>query len=395
MLIRWNKVIMLKKHTVFVLILIPFLLGMFSNHLISKYRKSADKTRESLLRSVHDPTVQQTDYFIIVLIISAPNNYDRRNAIRKTWLQWSDKVMSSGLKPDHLFIPQYREFKYLELETITEQQNLLDNYKKRLDSNPQNIRTPAKSVKHFFAVGVEKLSDDVLTSLEEEQSIYGDLLTIPMDDDYFFLTEKLLQSIKLIQSKYNYRYMLKCDDDSFVKLNVIHEELKVYEAKLHQNIDAYSDYVPPNLYWGYFNGRAQIKLRGKWRENNFKLCDKYLPYALGGGYVIDWGIGKYLSDNMNSLVTLISEDVSVGMWLTPLKSVYRKHDVRFDTTYMPRNCQNYHIVLHKRTIADMFNLYENRLCTFKNANNTKIRRPIEYYYDWDKLPSSCCDYPVN
>ncbi len=31
-------------------------------------------------------------------------------------------------------------------------------------------------------------------------------------------------------------------------------------------------------------------VQGKWAERNYKLCDRYIPYALGGGYILGNGI---------------------------------------------------------------------------------------------------------
>ncbi len=41
-----------------------------------------------------------------------------------------------------------------------------------------------------------------------------------------------------------------------------------------------------SLYWGFFDGRAPVQKSGKWAESNYVLCDTYVPYALGGGYVL-------------------------------------------------------------------------------------------------------------
>jgi galactosylxylosylprotein 3-beta-galactosyltransferase len=43
---------------------------------------------------------------------------------------------------------------------------------------------------------------------------------------------------------------------------------------------------PKGLYWGFFDGRAPVQIQGKWAEKDYKICDRYLPYALGGGYVL-------------------------------------------------------------------------------------------------------------
>ena len=69
------------------------------------------------------------------------------------------------------------------------------------------------------------------------------------------------------------KYLLKVDDDSYVQLPLVLEELK------NSNFDK-------SLYWGFFDGRGPVFLKGKWAEKEYHLCDKYIPYALGGGYVL-------------------------------------------------------------------------------------------------------------
>lgn len=42
-------------------------------------------------------------------------------------------------------------------------------------------------------------------------------------------------------------------------------------------------------------------LNGKWQEKDWFLCDNYLPYALGGGYVISRSIVDYVGRNADIL----------------------------------------------------------------------------------------------
>ena len=42
--------------------------------------------------------------------------------------------------------------------------------------------------------------------------------------------------------------------------------------KLHRDDQGKPD---PNLYWGFFDGRAPVQTRGKWADPNYKLCDRY------------------------------------------------------------------------------------------------------------------------
>ncbi len=94
------------------------------------------------------------------------------------------------------------------------------------------------------------------------------------------------------------------------------------------------------------------------------LCDRYLPYALGGGYVLSHDLVAYIAatadmfsfynsevsdllffassipHHRESLPFPLLQDVSVGTWLAPL-NITRQHDIRFDTEWKVRS-----IVLH-------------------------------------------------
>ncbi|CAG5017718.1 unnamed protein product [Parnassius apollo] len=111
------------------------------------------------------------------------------------------------------------------------------------------------------------------------------------------------------------------------------------------------------LYWGYFNGHANVYLKGKWQEKTWFLCDKYLPYALGGGYVISRSIVDYIANNSNLLSYYNSEDVSMGVWTAAL-DINRVHDIRFDTEWKSRGCNKTMLVRHKQSPSDMFEMYK-------------------------------------
>ena len=59
-------------------------------------------------------------------------------------------------------------------------------------------------------------------------------------------------------------------------------------------------------------GAAHVKTSGQWAEPNFHLCDRYLPYARGGGYVITTDLVEYILQNKHLLQIYNSEDVTVG-----------------------------------------------------------------------------------
>ncbi|XP_050520863.1 beta-1,3-galactosyltransferase 6-like isoform X2 [Daktulosphaira vitifoliae] len=259
------------------------------------------------------------NYRVLVIVISAFENHDKRIAIRETWAQTKENIRV-------LFI---------------------------LSKNQHNI-----SLKNM---------------LENEKSIYNDILEVNVPETYNSLSIKLLEALKHIDNL-DFQYLLKCDDDSFVDLTGIVQELNKLPKK--------------KLYWGYFNGIANVKKSGKWKESEWILCDKYLPYALGGGYVISKDLVSYIIKNQNYLSLFISEDVTVGAWLAPL-NITRKHDRRFDTEFKSRGCNNKYLITHKQSPGVM-RLYWSRIQNTGKMCENEYKKFNSYEYNWTVLPSKCC-----
>ncbi|KAK9888470.1 hypothetical protein WA026_000719 [Henosepilachna vigintioctopunctata] len=311
---------------------------------------------------------------LIILILSAPKNVERRNVARETWLPLKDRG----------------------------QENIQDSKKFK--------------VKHFFVIGNLGLNSNEHFNLNVEQIKYNDILLLPIQDTYQHLTLKVLKSFTWINEQFDFgldfKYVLKCDDDSFVRVdNLIHEiqsiELLYLKSKLSSVIkiseENKSPYIQTNIqinnnetvknlsiYWGYFDGRATIKKHGKWKEENWIACDRYIPYALGGGYILSKNLITYIAKNVDYLRMYNSEDVSIGLWLSTVTNILRIHDVRFDTEWASRGCQNFYLISHKLSAKNMrdmtSNLKQNNfLCTKEQF----IRN--FYRYNWSALPSQCCN----
>lgn len=341
---------------------------------------------------------KKDDFFLIVLILSAPKNIERRNAIRKTWLNLKPNY-DIKYSSDTIYIPTYSDSGFLQHESIDEQKNLLLNYKNWIDftekSLTQRSSTETTKIRHYFVVGTQGMDSKDLERISNEEDENSDLLLLnDLIDSYQVLTKKLIMSFKEILKNHNFKYVLKCDDDTYVKLDSLAYDLVTYDDELDKKrFD--DDFPKPELYWGFFNGRAQIKKGGQWKESHFTICDRYLPYALGGGYVLSKNLVEFISNNSKSLNSFVSEDISVGSWLSNFRNIHRRHDPRFDTAYLPRQCRNYHIVLHKRTAAHMTDIYNGYLCSFEVTDEASVKRPLEYFYDWTKPPTKCCDILVN
>lgn len=310
------------------------LVGCFSTGLLIGWITHLDTTcltkgpeehhlaHESLKTQIdsHDP---KEHAFLVVLITSAKNYKDRRDAIRESWL--------------------------------------------RLHGD--------RRLKYYFALGSLEMDESDLSALEKEKSEHNDMIIFPqVKDTYSGLTHKLLASLKWIANKHSFSYLLKVDDDSFVHLDVLYDELA------HRKETS-------KLYWGYFVGASHIQKSGQWAESNWFLCDRYLPYAVGGGYVLSSDLVDYITSNAHLLQLYMSEDVSVGTWLSPLK-IQRVHDQRFDTWYKSRGCANDFLITHKHSPESLRDKYNNlqsvgTLCIKEKSSKGHL-------YNWKVVPSKCC-----
>ncbi|VEN52888.1 unnamed protein product [Callosobruchus maculatus] len=310
---------------------------------------------------------------LIIIILSAPKNVKNRQLIRDTW--------------------------------------------RKLYGNKQNNLEQTFKVKHYFVIGNLGLRADVKRQLTDEQNAYKDLLILPMEDHYRNLTLKVKQAFQWLSDQYdygvNFKYVLKCDEDSFVHLKSFVDELieierlylspsnvqtvvKALEDNQGKTISANiqvnnkSSQKQLDLYWGYFSGNGRIFTKGKWKETDWIFADKYLPYAVGGGYLLSKNLVIHIAKNADNLRSFIAEDVSVGFWLAPVNNILRIHDTRFDTAWRSRGCQNHHLVTHALTHQNMTELYQNLKAIGQLCLTETKRGPRVYIYNWNVPPSQCC-----
>jgi len=264
--------------------------------------------------------------FLVTLIPSAPGNRDGRDAVRQTWFR---------------FMPS--------------------------------------DCQAYFAIGTRGLSPSNLDALYSEMNEYSDIITLPdIADSYNSLTNKLVAAFTWLIDNVKFSYVFKADLDTFARIQVIAEELHRRE----------SEALP--LYWGFFDGRARVKSKGRWAELSWILCDRYLPHARGGGYVLSVNIVEFIANNAAVLRRFSSEDVSIGVWTAPL-NIERRHDPRFDTEHVSRGCHNSYIVTHKPDATALRTLYNNLLETGRLCGtNGEFQHRLSYIYDWSVPPSLCC-----
>lgn len=212
--------------------------------------------------------------------------------------------------------------------------------------------------------------------VDEEKKEFEDIIYLNMIDSYNALTEKVLMMMEYAEEHFSAKLFMKCDDDSFINTYMLAKEIR---KRNYQN---------GMLYWGYFDGRAPVFKKGKWSESEYNLCDRYIPYALGGGYIIGWQLLKHLARSRHLLKEFNNEDVSVGTWLAGL-NVHRIHDERFDTEWKSRGCQDNFLVTHNQSPQDMAQLWGRISAGHALCAKEFVKRP-SYSYRWDLPPSQCC-----
>ena len=227
----------------------------------------------------------------------------------------------------------------------------------------------------YFAIGTEHMSRNVLMVLTKEKTDYGDLLLLKdFKESYYSLTQKLLLVMKWVNDQSLTDYFMKVDEDTFVRID---EVLKALNSKPKES-----------LYWGFFSGAAPVLTEGKWAEHNYFLCDNYLPYAVGGGYVLSFDLVQYVAENSHRFLVFKNEDVALGTWLAPL-NISRVHDPNFNTQWISRGCYNSYIVSHSHTAGEIVLLNASL-----NKTGKLCRKEWRYYrsymYDWTVPPYKCC-----
>lgn len=195
------------------------------------------------------------------------------------------------------------------------------------------------------------------------------------------LTQRTIESFKISMEKFEFLYVLKCDEDSYVDVPRLASALQLRNKR-----------IP--LYWGELLTWT-IYSQGLYGEKHFTVCERYLPYALGGGYVLSRDLVEVLATNAPFLHHYVSEDVSVGAWLAPL-NIERIHDTRFDTGAKSRGCKDPYLVTHKVTSRQMYNYHkvymqDGRFCSAKNRD-TGVPG---HMYIWTVKPSKCIKYSEN
>ena len=223
------------------------------------------------------------------------------------------------------------------------------------------------------------MSQEKLDQLKIESSKYQDMLILPtVTDSLTTLTQRTLYGFKYAYEHYKFDFILKCDDDDFVDVLRLATELYKRPSK-------------ERLYLGAFRGDGSVLFWGAYREFQWSVCKKYLPYAYGGGYILSSDLIQLLVENSTLLKQYKCEDVSVGAWLAPF-NVERVHDSRFNTGAFTKGCKWPYLISHKVPPDSMYSLQtslstEGTFCSQK----TYLHAYHGYLYNWSSHNFQCCN----
>ena len=167
-----------------------------------------------------------------------------------------------------------------------------------------------------FAIGNRTLSPDKKLEYIKENETYGDIIFIDAPEGADALTNKTLSLFRWAYQHVNYNYLMKCDDDTYVFITPLLAELK----KRPTTVRFYYGRIAPT------NKPTRGKV--KWADNDWDISPYYIPFALGGGYIISHDLVTLLNEQSPRLKWHINEDTAVGAWLSAF-DIERRTDDRF------------------------------------------------------------------
>ena len=205
--------------------------------------RNVSNSNSSIEKNIRNdlPTKKEKHYLLVVMVLSAPSEKGKiwRQVIQETWKNEVEAVKSEVF------------FK--------------------------------------FVLGTVGLAQSQLLSLESEQKNHSDLLLLgSFKDDYHNLTRKVLNMLVWANNHLHFSYLLKSDQDTYIRLKSVVSELNGRKSN-------------ESLYWDYFTSKNSPTPTGKFAERNWFLCNQFLPFAQGEGYIISSDLVHIIDRNAGNL----------------------------------------------------------------------------------------------
>ena len=210
-----------------------------------------------------------------------------------------------------------------------------------------------------FAVGIKEEKEDVLARLRKENEIHGDLAILEdIKDFYITPTNKTLAMMVWAHDNFNFKYFMKCEPITYV---YVKNMVSVLQERPTTN--------------AFYYGKMQYKRRPNRKNSEFKdtawdLTETYLPFALGGGYILSGDLTARLALHRDYLACRPNEDTAVASWIVGYHFERRDDDLWCVTKLSKNNkleghCEDYIIAQMCYGVSEV-NLRE---CFFKIAKH--------------------------
>ena len=200
----------------------------------------------------------------------------------------------------------------------------------------------------LFVLGLGSLDNKTKDAMYKEKFAQNDIIFLPdFTESYEKLTEKVAGTMKWVYENLEFDYFVKVDDDTYLRLDMLLKHL--------------SNKSKTQFYEGYFSHRAPILKKGKWAEPGNYICDKYVSYALGRGYILSNDLVEFVAVNYEKLKKFKNEDVSVGTWLASLQ-VNGRHEnmfMHYGKSKLSIICKGEWILVHPTSLQDMERFHGN------------------------------------
>ncbi|XP_027359918.1 beta-1,3-galactosyltransferase GALT1 [Abrus precatorius] len=245
------------------------------------------------------PISAQTPLDLFIGVFSTANNFKRRMAVRRTWMQYN-----------------------------------------AVRSNMTAVR---------FFVGLHK-SPIVNEELWKEAQTYGDIQLMPFVDYYSLITWKSLAICIFGTQVVSANFVMKTDDDAFVRVDEVLGSLNRIN-------------LAHGLLYGLINSdsRPHRNTDSKWYISPEEWSEgTYPPWAHGPGYVVSRDIASmvYKKYRENNLKMFKLEDVAMGIWIADMKK--QGLEVRYENEARVYNegCKDGYVVAHYQGPRELLCLWQ-------------------------------------
>ncbi|KAJ6718467.1 BETA-13-GALACTOSYLTRANSFERASE GALT1 [Salix purpurea] len=244
------------------------------------------------------PLVTRKRLVMLIGIFSTGNNFERRMALRRSWMQY--EAARSG------------------------------------------------DVAVRFFIGLHKNSQ-VNLELWKEALVYGDIQLMPFVDYYSLISLKTIaiciMGTKILPAK----YIMKTDDDAFVRIDQVLTSLKEKPTNglLYGRIS--------------FDSSPHRDRDSKWYISNEEWPhDAYPPWAHGPGYIISRDIAKFIvrGHQERDLKLFKLEDVAMGIWIEQFKNSGQEVHYMTDERFYNAGCETDYILAHYQSPRLVLCLWE-------------------------------------